>query len=71
MTFIIIIALLIVGCAAYLVAGVQLHKKSLKPSDIVADIKEEVTVVEPKIETQPVKPKTSKKTTQKKVTKSK
>jgi len=73
MTFIIIIALLVVGCVAYLVAGVQSNKKSLTPSNIVEEAKKEVEVVEAEIETvvETVKPKAPKKATQKKVTKSK
>jgi len=72
MTFIIIIALLVVGCVAYLVAGVQSNKKSLTPSN-VEEAKKEVEVVEAEIETvvETVKPKAPKKATQKKVTKSK
>jgi hypothetical protein len=50
MAFIIIIALLIVGCVTYLVAGVQLHKKSLTPSNIVEEAKNEIETVETKIE---------------------
>jgi Na+/H+ antiporter NhaC len=80
MAFIIIIALLIVGCVAYLVAGVQLHKKSIAPSNIVAEVAEEVKAVETKVEAEieVIKPKAPKKaksagekTTTKKVTKKK